>query len=113
MIRLRGEYLRDALVKIITDNRASAEDILQETLVRAWQRPEAVGDSPERARPWLLTVARRIAIDHFRKKAARPQTGTDEIPEQCRIEADLFGECCSRTTCRRRLPRFSPGSARS
>ena len=92
LIRLHGTYLRDALTKITMGDRARAEDILQETLVRAWQHPEAVGSSPEQARPWLFTVARRIAIDHFRKQAARPQAATDEIPEQCRNEADPFDE---------------------
>ncbi|GAA2680026.1 sigma-70 family RNA polymerase sigma factor [Streptomyces lunalinharesii] len=90
LIRLHGSYLRGALMKITKGDRARAEDILQETMVRAWQHPEAIASGPEHARPWLFTVARRIAIDHFRMQAARPQTTTDEIPEQRRNGADPY-----------------------
>lgn len=57
-----------------------AEDILQETLLRAWQHPESVARGLDQALPWLLTVARRIAIDQFRMRAARPQELCDEVP---------------------------------
>jgi RNA polymerase sigma-70 factor (ECF subfamily) len=48
-----------------------AEDIVQETLLRAWQHPEAIADRP--ARPWLFAVARNLAIDAYRARRARPR----------------------------------------
>ncbi len=48
-----------------------AEDIVQETLLRAWQHPRAIEGRP--ARPWLFAVARNIAIDSYRARKARPQ----------------------------------------
>lgn len=53
-------------------DRGRAEDIVQETLLRAWRHPQAL--DPERGglRPWLMTVARRIAIDQHRARQARP-----------------------------------------
>jgi RNA polymerase sigma-70 factor (ECF subfamily) len=59
-----------------------AEDILQETLVRAWRHPNARSADGEWSRPWLVTVARRIAIDHVRTAMARPNEYGDERLEE-------------------------------
>lgn len=53
-------------------DRGRAEDIVQETLVRAWRNRAAFDDSRGSIRPWLFTVAQRIAIDAHRAKLARP-----------------------------------------
>jgi RNA polymerase sigma-70 factor (ECF subfamily) len=55
-----------------------AEDILQETLVRAWRNPEARNADGKWSRAWLFTVARRITIDHVRVAQARPAEYFDE-----------------------------------
>jgi RNA polymerase sigma-70 factor (ECF subfamily) len=80
LYRLHGGYLLRALIRITNGDRGRAEDILQETLVRAWRNPAAI-ERPASCRPWLFTVARRIAIDHFRMVAARPQEVSDEAPQ--------------------------------
>jgi RNA polymerase sigma-70 factor (ECF subfamily) len=56
----------------LTGDREAAEDIVQETLLRAWTHPEAL--TPERGDPraWLLTVARNLATDRYRARRARP-----------------------------------------
>jgi RNA polymerase sigma-70 factor (ECF subfamily) len=51
---------------------ADAEDIVQETMLRAWRHVETI--DLDQARPWLFTVARRVAIDMHRKRAVRPVT---------------------------------------
>lgn len=81
LYRLHGGHLLRALIRITHGDRGRAEDILQETLLRAWRNPAAVARGPAASRPWLFTVARRIAIDHFRMVAARPQEVSDEAPE--------------------------------
>ncbi|MDH6116806.1 sigma-70 family RNA polymerase sigma factor [Kitasatospora sp. GAS204B] len=87
LYRLHGQHLLRALLRLTSGDRGRAEDILQETLLRAWQHPEAIAGGPEKSRPWLFTVARRIAIDHFRMRAARAQeVGDGTVPE----EADLI-----------------------
>ena len=48
----------------------SAEDVVQETMLRACQRPGPVAGQPARA--WLFTVARHWAIDQHRARQARP-----------------------------------------
>ncbi|MGI8762307.1 MAG: sigma-70 family RNA polymerase sigma factor [Jatrophihabitantaceae bacterium] len=61
------------VVRLTDGDRGRAEDIVQETLVRAWQNRQALGASRGPVRPWLFTVARRIAIDHHRRREVRPQ----------------------------------------
>ncbi|WP_199431715.1 sigma-70 family RNA polymerase sigma factor [Qaidamihabitans albus] len=56
----------------LTGDRAAAEDVVQETLVRAWRRPDALLNGRGSVRGWLLTVARNIVTDRYRAKAARP-----------------------------------------
>jgi RNA polymerase sigma-70 factor (ECF subfamily) len=53
-------------------NRQSAEDLVQETMIRAWRHLDSVPEEPENARRWLFTVARNVAIDAIRRKRARP-----------------------------------------
>ncbi|MBR7831825.1 sigma-70 family RNA polymerase sigma factor [Actinospica durhamensis] len=50
----------------------AAEDLMQETMVRAWRNLETLNADPQTLRPWLFTVARRIAIDRFRARVVRP-----------------------------------------
>ncbi|MGH3901895.1 MAG: sigma-70 family RNA polymerase sigma factor [Pseudonocardiaceae bacterium] len=55
----------------LTDDRAAAEDIVQETLLRAWKHADALTGGRGSVRGWLLTVARNIVTDRYRAKAAR------------------------------------------
>ncbi|MCM4084282.1 sigma-70 family RNA polymerase sigma factor [Paractinoplanes hotanensis] len=50
----------------------TAEDLLQETMLRAWRSLDTVPIEPESQRRWLFTVARRLAIDAYRKRQSRP-----------------------------------------
>jgi RNA polymerase sigma-70 factor (ECF subfamily) len=53
---------------------ASADDIVQETFIRAWRHlPQLRGDGPP-VRPWLFRVARNLLIDASRAARSRPVT---------------------------------------
>lgn len=65
-----GPLLRYAL-HLTSGDRQRAEDIVQETLLRAWLHPDAIVGRP--ARPWLFAVARNLAIDAHRARQARPR----------------------------------------
>jgi RNA polymerase sigma-70 factor, ECF subfamily len=56
----------------LTGDRAAAEDIVQETLLRAWRHPEVMVNGRGSVRGWLLTVARNLVTDRIRARAARP-----------------------------------------
>jgi RNA polymerase sigma-70 factor, ECF subfamily len=55
----------------LTGDASQAEDVVQETLLRAWQHPEVIGDSERSARTWLFTVARNMIIDDRRSARFR------------------------------------------
>jgi len=71
---LYAEHGRALLVYVtrVTGDRHQAEDIVQETLIRAWHNAASL--TPERGsvRGWLLRVARNIIIDRHRARQSRP-----------------------------------------
>ena len=67
--RVHGAALLRFALKLTLGDRHRAEDIVQETLVRAWRHPEIVSTGGTAIRPWLFTVTRHIAIDMWRARA--------------------------------------------
>ncbi|MGC0386874.1 RNA polymerase sigma-70 factor (ECF subfamily) [Streptomyces sp. SAI-129] len=87
--REHGRPLFALLLRLSDGDRQRAEDLVQETLVRAWQHPEALrADDFDSVRPWLLTVARRLAIDARRARQARPPEVGDAVLENAPVCAD-------------------------
>ena len=69
----------------LTGDASHAEDVVQETLLRAWQHPEVIGDTERSARAWLFTVARNMIIDDRRSARYRnvvASTDVEGAPEQ-------------------------------
>jgi RNA polymerase sigma-70 factor (ECF subfamily) len=64
-------------IKLTGGDRHRAEDLVQETLVRAWQKADdLLGKPPPALRSWLLTVLRNQFIDQQRARRVRPhETG--------------------------------------
>jgi RNA polymerase sigma-70 factor (ECF subfamily) len=77
-----------AFVMRLTGDRMQAQDIVQETLLRAWKHPEVL--DPERGSPrgWLFTVARRLVVDDWRTKRSRVETLPGELPERGQDDTD-------------------------
>jgi RNA polymerase sigma-70 factor (ECF subfamily) len=63
----------------LTGDAARAEDVVQETLLRAWRHPEVTYDPERSARAWLFTVARNLVIDERRSARFRNETQTDDV----------------------------------
>jgi RNA polymerase sigma-70 factor, ECF subfamily len=73
--QLYDEYagpLLSYVLWLLRGDRPAAEDVVQETLFRAWTHPEAMDPSRGSPRNWLLTVARNLVIDAVRARRARP-----------------------------------------
>jgi RNA polymerase sigma-70 factor (ECF subfamily) len=68
-----GGPLLGYVVRLTNGDRQQAEDIVQETLFRAWRSADKLGDDASSLRPWLFTVARRLVIDGTRSRKVRPQ----------------------------------------
>jgi RNA polymerase sigma-70 factor, ECF subfamily len=83
MRALYAEHARPLLgyaLRLTGGDRQRAEDVVQETLLRAWRHPEALERTPDAVRPWLFTVARNIAVDAYRARRARPlEAGPDGL----------------------------------
>lgn len=65
----------------LTGDRTRAEDIVQETMLRAWRSAIVDGDRGS-ARAWLFTVAHNLVVDEARSAHARHEAVTDTLPEQ-------------------------------
>jgi RNA polymerase sigma-70 factor (ECF subfamily) len=63
------------------NDRAHAEDVAQETLLRAWRNATVLEESRGSVRSWLFTVARNIVIDEWRSKRTRKEIPTDDLAE--------------------------------
>lgn len=73
--------LRRYVVRLTRDT-AFADDVVQETLLRAWRRPQILDQSESSARAWLFTVARNLVIDEWRSARANHEITTDTLPER-------------------------------
>lgn len=70
-----GRLAYSLIYRVVRD-AAVAEDLVQETFLRVWNR--AMSFDPERGAlgPWILTVARNRAIDHLRSVDGRMSAGS-------------------------------------
>jgi RNA polymerase sigma-70 factor (ECF subfamily) len=62
-------------------DRNRAEDVVQETMFRAWRRPAVLAQQGASARGWLFTVARNIVVDDWRAGQRRPTTSAELVAE--------------------------------
>jgi RNA polymerase sigma-70 factor (ECF subfamily) len=80
---LHDEYapaLRRYVISL-TGSTLQADDIVQETLLRAWRKPAVLDQSEASARSWLFTVAHNLVIDSVRSAKNQHEIATDELPD--------------------------------
>ena len=76
-----------AYATTLTRDRAAAEDVVQEALLRAWRHPDSLVNGKGSVRGWLLTVVRNIVKDQIRARNARPHE-VAEGPVETAFEGD-------------------------
>lgn len=62
-------------------DRARAEDLVQETFLRAWRHRSVLSGPRPAVRAWLLTVSRNIVIDEWRTRRFRSELSVADVPE--------------------------------
>ncbi|MCW2765754.1 MAG: sigma-70 region 2 domain protein [Nocardioides sp.] len=84
MQRLHDEHaaaLWGYCLRLTDHDRARAEDVAQETLLRAWRHFSVLDESQGSVRGWLFTVARNLVIDDWRSRRARSEVSMAAVPE--------------------------------
>src|SRR2546422_11624028 len=56
------------VLALTNHDRQWTEDVVQETMIRAWQHSDTLEREPGMLRGWLLTVGRRIVLDGWRNR---------------------------------------------
>jgi RNA polymerase sigma-70 factor (ECF subfamily) len=70
------------VVHLTGGDRSRAQDVVQETLLRAWKHPEVLTQAGGAPRAWLFTVARRIVIDEWRSGRSRYEVVAESPPDR-------------------------------
>lgn len=60
------------------DDAQRAEDVVQETLIRAWRNIDRLASRPEKIRSYLFTIARNVITDQWRADNRRPRVVADD-----------------------------------
>jgi RNA polymerase sigma-70 factor, ECF subfamily len=76
--------LRAYVTRLLSDPH-QAEDVVQETMLRAWRNAEVLVPERGSVNGWLMRVAHNIAVDKVRARKARP----DEVEESAATPRSL------------------------
>jgi RNA polymerase sigma-70 factor (ECF subfamily) len=93
-------------MRLTGSDRARAEDVVQETLLRAWRHPESLDPARGSTRAWLFTVARRLVIDDWRSARNRRESVHAEVPD--RVVVDESEQVLQQWVVAQALTRLSP-----
>jgi RNA polymerase sigma-70 factor (ECF subfamily) len=82
-----GAALLEHAMRLTDGDRQRAEDLVQETFLRAWQHPDKLDPARGSVRGWLFTTARHLAIDAWRRRSARvAEVFTTTPPEVAAVD---------------------------
>jgi RNA polymerase sigma-70 factor (ECF subfamily) len=83
LAELYDRYGRAAysLVLRVVHDQSIAEDLVQETFLRVWNRVHSIDSEKGAIGPWLLAVARNRAIDYLRSSAGRDRNAAVALDE--------------------------------
>jgi RNA polymerase sigma-70 factor (ECF subfamily) len=101
-----GRALWSFAMRLTRGNTGNAEDVVQETMLRAWRHLDALDESRGSQRTWLFTVARRISIDEWRSRGQLVEFTVDVVPEV--VAEDIIDRAVQSWTVAAALNRLSP-----
>ena len=77
-----GTLLLGMATSLLGGDYHQAQDLVQETALRAWRHADTLDPQAEGIRSWLMQVLRNLTIDAHRARQSRPPETTDtEIEE--------------------------------
>ncbi|WP_433534619.1 sigma-70 family RNA polymerase sigma factor [Micromonospora sp. CA-249363] len=100
--------LRRFLFRQTRGDAEAAEELLQETMLRAWRKMSELPDNEISVRRWLFTVARNLAIDAARARQSRPVEVCGEDVTWVRAPEDTFDSLVERAVLRDVLLQLTP-----
>jgi len=71
-----GKMVYGLILRIVSDT-GTAEDLVQETFLRVWNRAQGFDSEKGAVGPWLMAVARNRAIDYLRSQGRRIQSSVE------------------------------------
>ncbi|TPW77900.1 sigma-70 family RNA polymerase sigma factor [Schumannella soli] len=75
--------------RLMSGDVAAAEDVVQETLLRAWRHLDRLTEDRGSVRGWLTRVAHNVAMDQHRARRARPtEIAWSEFDEESAASLD-------------------------
>jgi RNA polymerase sigma-70 factor (ECF subfamily) len=109
---LYGRYWR-YLVNYISQRLSDphqAEEIVQETMLRAWRHADKLDPEQGSVKAWLCRVAHNIMVDRIRHKRARPaEVDETTAPQDAYLRADHSSDVVSSVDVQRAIARLQPG----
>ena len=73
-----GNLAYSVVLAVVRDS-PTAEDLVQETFLRVWNRIQAFEPGRGALGPWLLAIARNRAIDHVRSSSSKKDRNAIEL----------------------------------
>jgi RNA polymerase sigma-70 factor (ECF subfamily) len=93
LLELYGRYVNvvySVAYRVLNDQMA-AEEVTQDTFLRLWHKSDAYDPAKGAFATWLLTIARRLAIDAFRQGQRRPLLGAVYVEDNPEMWDNLLG----------------------
>lgn len=106
LYRDNGAFVLGYATGLLGD-RHLAEDVVQETMLRAWRHCAQFSAEKGSVRGWLVTVAHNIVMDKFRMRQSRPAEVAEDSVAEALVE-DHAESVVTAMHVRHALARLSP-----
>ena len=103
-----GKFVLGYVTGLIQD-RYLAEDVVQETMLRAWRHCGQLSAEKGSVRGWLIRVAHNIAMDKMRMRRSRPAEVPADGISEAMVEHDHAEAVVTAVQVRHALARLSSG----